>query len=81
MGNSTAQNPNTNQIALKIPEAAKALGVAPLTIRRFIERGLLKPSRILRTPLIPVAQLHALLDEGISQTSRTTHLIRKEARA
>lgn len=81
MGNTTAQNQNTNQIAVKIPEAAKALGVAPLTIRRFIERGLLRPSRILRTPLIPVAQLHALLDEGISQTSRPIHLIRKEARA
>ena len=81
MGNTTAQNPNTNQIALKIPEAAKALGVAPLTIRRFIERGLLRPSRILRTPLIPVAQLHALLDEGISRTSRPTHMTRKEGRA
>ncbi len=81
MGNTTAQNQNTNQIAVKIPEAAKALGVAPLTIRRFIERGLLRPSRILRTPLIPVAQLYALLDEGISQTSRPSHLIHKEARA
>ena len=78
MGNTTAQNPNTNQIALKIPEAAKALGVAPLTIRRFIERGLLKPSRILRTPLIPVAQLHALLAEGITDTKKPTRLVKTE---
>jgi hypothetical protein len=79
MGNTAAQNPNNNQIALKIPEAARALGVAPLTIRRFIERGLLKPSRILRTPLIPVAQLHALLDEGITTTGKPTRLVRPEA--
>ncbi len=79
MGNSIAQNPNTNQIAVKTPEAARALGVAPLTIRRFIERGLLKPSRILRTPLIPVAQLHALLDEGITDTGKPPRLVRRES--
>jgi Helix-turn-helix domain len=65
--NGSMQNPNITPISLKIPEAAKALGVAPLTIRRFIDRGLLRPSRILRTPLIPVEQLHALLNEGITR--------------
>ena len=63
----SAQNQKTNQIALKIPDAAKALGVKPITIRRLIARGHIRPCRMLRTPLIPVAQLHSLLEEGITR--------------
>ena len=59
------QNTIPTPIALKIPDAARALGVKPITIRRLIERGALRPNRSLRTPLIPIAQLHAFIESGI----------------
>ena len=53
-----------DRIALKINESAESLGVDPVTIRRMIKRGLLKPYRGLRTPLIPVSQIKALIEKG-----------------
>lgn len=52
--------------ALKIKDAAKYLGgVAPITVRRLIKRGLLKPNRALRHVLIPIAELDRFLSEGL----------------
>jgi len=34
--------------ALKLEEAAKYLSVSPISVRRLIERGLIKPNRALR---------------------------------
>jgi len=53
-----------DRIALKIGESADAIGVDPVTIRRMIKRGLLRPYRGLRTPLIPVSQIRALIEKG-----------------
>ena len=53
-----------DRIAYKIGEAANSIGVDPVTIRRMIKRGLLKPYRGLRTPLIPVSQLKDLIEKG-----------------
>ena len=47
--------------AVKINEAASLLSVTPITIRRLIERGFLKPCRVLRHPLIPIEQIEELL--------------------
>ena len=48
--------------ALKIKDAAQYLGgVAPITVRRLIKRGLLRPNRALRHILIPVAELDRFL--------------------
>ena len=55
---------SVDRIALKIKESADAIGVDPVTIRRMIKRGLLKPYRGLRTPLIPVSQIRALIENG-----------------
>ena len=49
------------RISYKINEAAQICGVSPITIRRAIERGLLKPSRAFRHPLIPAEQLQRLV--------------------
>jgi excisionase family DNA binding protein len=44
--------------ALKLKDAARYLGgVSTITVRRLIDRGLLKPNRALRHILIPVAEL------------------------
>lgn len=59
----TTQEPNTSlpRRALKINETAAVLGVKTITVRRLIERGLLKPCRALRHPLIPIEQIESLL--------------------
>jgi excisionase family DNA binding protein len=48
--------------AYKIHEAADALGVTPITIRRMIDRGLIRPCRALRHVLIPVDEIEKLLN-------------------
>jgi excisionase family DNA binding protein len=45
------------RISYKIKEAAELLGVSQITIRRAIDRGLIKPCRAFRHPLIPATEL------------------------
>jgi len=45
-----------------VKEAAVYLGCKVITVRRLIQRGFLKPMRILRILIIPKEQLDALLD-------------------
>jgi excisionase family DNA binding protein len=52
------------RLSYKINEAAKILGVSPITIRRAIHRGLLKPCRAFRHPLIPAEQLRKLIAQN-----------------
>ena len=47
--------------ALKLKHAAEYIDVSPITIRRLIQRGLIKPSRALRHIIIPVAELDRFL--------------------
>jgi excisionase family DNA binding protein len=54
-------SPPLPRLSYKIKEAAKILGVSPITIRRAISRGLLKPCRAFRHPLIPAEQLKKLI--------------------
>ena len=49
--------------ALKIKEAAAYLGgISQITVRRLIERGLIKPNRALRHILISKAELDRFLN-------------------
>ena len=50
--------------ALKLKDAASYLGVSPMSVRRLIERGLIKPNRALRHVLIPVGELDRFLKGG-----------------
>ena len=50
--------------ALKLKDAAKYIGgVSDITMRRLIDRGLIKPNRSLRHLLIPIAELDRFLDQ------------------
>jgi helix-turn-helix protein len=52
----------TKQGALKLKDACRYLGgISPSSIRRLIERGLLRPNRALRHILIPIAELDRFL--------------------
>jgi hypothetical protein len=51
--------------ALKIKAAAEYLGgVSQISVRRLIQRGLIKPNRALRHILISVAELERFLGSG-----------------
>jgi len=51
--------------ALKVPDAAVYLGnISPHSVRRLIQRGLLKPNRALRHLVIPISELDRFLEGG-----------------
>jgi hypothetical protein len=52
--------------ALKMKAACEYLGgIHPATLRRMIERGLIRPNRLLRTLLFPVSELDRAIREGM----------------
>jgi hypothetical protein len=53
------------RIAFTRTEAARMLGVAPISIDRLTRRGLLRPSRALRRPLYREEELLRFLKETI----------------
>jgi len=57
--------------ALKIKDACQYLGgLSPISVRRLIKRGLIKPNRALRHILIPTGELDRFLS-GREQTTIT----------
>jgi len=53
----SAKGVPTPRLSYKIKEAAQILGVSPVTVRRAIDRGLIKPCRAFRHTLISAEQL------------------------
>jgi excisionase family DNA binding protein len=49
--------------ALKLKPAARYLSLSEITLRRLVERGLLKPNRTTRHLLFPVSELDRFLAE------------------
>jgi excisionase family DNA binding protein len=60
----TTKAASVKQGALKLKDAANYLGVSPISIRRLIKRGLIKPNRALRHVLISVAELDRFINSG-----------------
>ena len=57
----------SSPIAVSVKTAATMLEVSEKSIRRMIDRGLLKPNRALRVLRIPVQQLHELINGAASR--------------
>lgn len=59
------QSPTTDvpRMAYSIREAAEMLGVSEKSVRRLIDRRLLRPSRALRHLLIPKKEIERFLEE------------------
>jgi excisionase family DNA binding protein len=53
---------NAPRLSFKISEAADLTGLSQASIRRAIERGLLRPCRAFRHVLIPADQLRELIN-------------------
>jgi len=58
----TENSTSANRLAFKLSEASAILGVSTVSLRRAIDRGLIKPSRAFRHILIPAAELQRFLD-------------------
>jgi hypothetical protein len=65
-GTSAGEPTNTvKPHALKVEDACEYLGgISPSSVRRLINRKLLKPNRALRHLLIPVSELDRFLGQG-----------------
>lgn len=63
MSDESIEKDVTPKLALTRVEAAKALGVSPVTIDRLTLRGLLRPSRATRRPLYSVKEIERFLSE------------------
>jgi excisionase family DNA binding protein len=49
------------RLALSIKETAAALGISTISVRRLINRGLLRPNRALRHLRIPAGEIERFL--------------------
>lgn len=56
-------HPPAGRLAFSIQETAQMLGVCDKSIRRLIDRGLIRPSRALRHLLIPKDEIERFLRE------------------
>ncbi len=63
------QNETQGRRAFKLKEAAALLGVSTVSLRRAIDRGLIKPSRAFRHVIISTEELDRFL--------RTTSAVRE----
>ncbi|MEY3480973.1 MAG: Helix-turn-helix domain [Verrucomicrobiota bacterium] len=53
-----------NRLALTAKETARALGISDVTLWRLRKRGLIHPSRALRTPLFTLSEIERFLKES-----------------
>lgn len=58
----TTSLPPTLRGGLQLRQAAEYLGLSRITVRRLVQRGLLKPNRSVRHLLFPVKELNRFLD-------------------
>ena len=63
MASPTSSPPTTQRLAFSVSEAAQMLGVSDKTIRRLIDRKLIRASRALRHLRIPKTELDRFLKE------------------
>ena len=58
----TSSLPPTLRGGLQIQDAADYLGVSKITVRRLMERGLLKPNKKIRHLIFPIRELNRFLE-------------------
>jgi hypothetical protein len=58
---STTDENSVQRGALKLKEAAQYLSLAPVTVRRLVERDQLKPNRATRHLIFPIRELDRFL--------------------
>jgi DNA-binding transcriptional MerR regulator len=63
----TSDNGPPPKLALSRTEAAKSLGVSPVTIDRLTARGLLHPSRATRRPLYTIEEIQRFLKDTTTE--------------
>ena len=56
---------NAEALAVSVKTTARMLEISEKSVRRLIDRGLMKPSRALRVLRIPVAQIEKFLNDTL----------------
>ena len=64
----SGEDPLKGRLAMSVRETAMALGLSDKTIRRLIDRGLLRASRSLRHILIPRTEIDRFLKSTLDLT-------------
>ena len=57
-------------LAFTRERASALLGISPVSLDRLVKRGLIHPSRALRRPLFPLAELKRFLSETQTMEKR-----------
>ena len=57
-------------LAVTRERASAMLGISPVSLDRLVKRGLIHPSRALRRPLFPLAELNRFLSETQTMEKR-----------
>jgi len=66
-------NPQTmipGPLALSRTDAARLLGISPISLDRLTKRGLLRPSRALRRPIYAIGELQRFLKDTMTEDYR-----------
>lgn len=74
MSNQLNKSSPPPRLAFKIKEAAEALGVAPVTVRRLIKRKVIKATKVLRHSLIAADELKRFVGYSTAHTSPVSTL-------
>jgi hypothetical protein len=53
--------------ALKLKDAARYLSISEVSLYRLVDRGLIRPNRMLRHLLFPISELNRVIEEGMTE--------------
>ena len=65
-----SENNAMSPLAFTREHAAAMLDISPVSLDRLVKRGLIHPSRALRRPLFPLAELNRFLSETQTMEKR-----------
>jgi excisionase family DNA binding protein len=62
------------RLLLGIEEAAQLIGLSKYTVRAYVQKGLIKPTRIGSRVLVPLAEIKRISVEGLRPGLKNNHL-------
>lgn len=68
-------NATTQKLAFDIKETASMIGVSVTSVRRLVERGLLRPSRALGKQIFSRKEIERFLEDTTAEKSLATYQI------
>ena len=72
--------PDVVRMAYSVQDAAQALSLSVVTVRRALSRGLIRSAKLGHSIRIPAAEVERLIAEGLPRMPRTDRPPRAKAR-